>query len=183
VATCVSGCGVCTECRARISPQFLNPNYSKTLYFTWNSWPTQTTSPVMFSEEWQSIRLSKARCSYLPHLDPVSTGQAAWRVSMSPSPLGCRLYQNAAAPFSGFSATFICGNTVAPPWDTSLICEWHQSWTKPQDNSSILNTVTTVQSISTTTGSLFYPTQILGLFLPLFQFAVSLGPCFLVQCS
>lgn len=59
---------------------------------------------------------------YIPHLDPVSTGQAACLVLKSPSPLGLRLYQNAALPFLGQSDILMAVNTVPPPCSTSLIC-------------------------------------------------------------
>merc|ERR1740123_1199138 len=68
-------------------------------------------------------RLSSCPRSWIQKLEthfvPERTGQAAWRVISSPSPLRKRLYQNAAVPFFGQSARPRCGKTVAPPCSTS----------------------------------------------------------------
>ena len=75
----------------------------------------------MVSRTYQSDDMDYYDMRILPHLDPVSTGQAAWRVRKSPSPLRSKLYHTAALPLRGVSATLMRGNTVAPPWGTSLI--------------------------------------------------------------
>ena len=68
------------------------------------------------------VNLSIYKSVYLPHLLPVRTGQDAWNVRSSPVPLGSKLYQRAADPLRGHSATFSRGKTVAPPASTSVIC-------------------------------------------------------------
>jgi hypothetical protein len=57
-----------------------------------------------------------------PHLCPSKTGHAPWRVRGSGFPLRFRLYQNAAPPFTGLTATPARGKAVDPPRSTSLSC-------------------------------------------------------------
>jgi hypothetical protein len=90
---------------------FISEYKSKTLQglsWPWScgSWIYNYLSPLML---WVRIRI-KARCTTLCdqvcqwlatgllHLDPIITGQPACNVLLSGSPLGNKLYQNAAPP-------------------------------------------------------------------------------------
>lgn len=60
-------------------------------------------------------KTSITKIKFVPHLEPVSTGQAACLMQWLPLPDGCKLSQNIASPLTGNMLTPSAGKTVAPP--------------------------------------------------------------------
>lgn len=89
------------------------------LYFKYEKLKMNTIRYWLAEKKW---KMNWGSVGNSPHLCPSKTGHAPWRVRGSGFPLRFRLYQNAAPPFTGLTATPARGKAVDPPRSTSLSC-------------------------------------------------------------